>query len=180
MLAAGVVVLFLLVVPYYSRTVYIDVKAGRIRIVKQFYLIPVSVGVQDSFFTEQYRKYVSSELPPPEWWFSSETEKGILWGKTYSDSQDARAFAYQQEFQDTSPDGMPFADAEAWKAFLTTLTGIYTLPKSKPARHETAMIYRVSVSGLRRTLNRPLRATDLPSIEDTRRELEKRLRGGSQ
>jgi hypothetical protein len=135
----------LLLIPYYTSSVYIDVKAGRMRIVKQVYLIPVSSAVQDTFFTEQYRKYVSSTLPQPEWWSSSDADRSILLGKVHSDNSYARGFAFLQDFQDTSREGMPFADAEAWKKFLTTLLNIYAMPQSRPARYETAMMFRAEV-----------------------------------
>jgi hypothetical protein len=152
----------LLLIPYYTSSVYIDVKAGRMRIVKQVYLIPVSSA-------EQYRKYVSGTLPQPEWWSSSDADRSILLGRIHSDNSYARGLTLLQDFQDTSQERMPFADAKAWKKFLTTLLNIYAMPQSRPVSYETAMMFRAEVSAKRSELNRPLRSDDIPRAEDVRR-----------
>jgi hypothetical protein len=68
----------LLVVPYYSNASYIDIKSGRLRSITRIYLVPVRIVTWDSEFTKQYLRYISHTYPTPEWWPSSETDRGIL------------------------------------------------------------------------------------------------------
>jgi hypothetical protein len=164
-----ILVAVILTLPYYANSVYVDVTAGRQRIVKRVYQIPITASVQDTFFTEQYKKYVNSELPKPKWWLFSKTEHSIILGKTYSDNMEPSGFAQPQQFQENILTEKTFADADAWKKFLTTLTAIYELPESEIVRGGTALLYRVDTITLRATLKRPLRSSDLQSMEEIQR-----------
>jgi len=171
-----------ILVPYKSTVGYLDMRAGRSRVVtKYFGFLKVEDEVKDTYLSRLYKNYVSEELPPPEWWYSSDTTES-LYIHSHGDSFLPREFfslepAIARTF---NSDWELFADDDTWRTYITTFFAIFQLPESKSDRRKIAEFFNGYTQEVRYQLDRPLHATDLPSIEDARRELEKRLRGGSQ
>ena len=161
-----------ILLPYKSSIRYLDMSAGRSRTVtKYFGFLKLKDEVKDTYLSKLYKKYVSEELPPPDWWYNDETADG-LFVRIRGDSFLPREFYWLEDV--IARDWELFADDETWRAYLTTYFAIFQILEDNCDKREIAAFYNAYMLELRWQLDRPLNATDIPSIEDARRELEKR------
>lgn len=69
--------------------------------------------------------------------------------------------------------GPLFADDEAWGTFTKTFASTYSGPDSHQNKNKMASASQQRLMFLQGSYNRPLRADDLPSLEEMRSDVEK-------
>jgi hypothetical protein len=156
----------------YAETTYRDIKSGRQLTKRVTWYYFEKSNIKETEYSRLYRKYVSDNYPPPAWLYEYNHVARPFY-KERGDNWNAEAFRNIESFTQYSVSDIEFADPKAWRAFLTTFTSIFELPIEKPEMRALSKRYFEEVENRYWDQNKQLRVSDLPNLEEIRRDVEK-------
>jgi hypothetical protein len=151
---------------------YLDVSGGRGRVMTKYFGLTVGEEVHDTYLSFMYKRYISEQLPSPDWRFSSFSAYNLTGNAVgFGDSfllEDFNALRWNTGANYYIQNNDFAADDDAWRAILTTFMDI--LQKYSGNRDRgVAENYVSQLVRIRDEKDRPLRAEDIPNADEMHR-----------